>query len=123
VNRHEIEEFSEAGLCAKLDTSSANDLLRITKAEFIPANKRMERFKNFQKEFHKNNSNYTFSFNESETIFEKNGNKIGFALINDSWRCSASLTREQHFIGYNQLLKYRAAVNQERHYSEYCSFP
>ena len=105
VNQHEIEKMSEAGLCSLLDTSTANETLLITKTAFIPANKRMEQFKSFEFEFHKTDSNYSYSNNESTIIFEENGKKIGFALINDSWRCSESLLREQHFIGHNQLLQ------------------
>jgi predicted phosphodiesterase len=105
VNRHEVEEYSEIGLCTRLDSSTANDLLLSTKKEFSAVNKRMEKFKLFEKEFHKNNANYSYSHYESAAEFDENGNKIGFALINDSWRCSAALMREQHFIGYNQLLK------------------
>ena len=114
VNRHEIDEFTEAGLCSTLDSAKADETLLKTKTEFIPVNKRMEKFKSFELEFHKNNSNYAYSNNESTNIFEENGNKVGFALINDSWRCSASLTREQHFIGYNQLLGTEQFFSKER---------
>jgi predicted MPP superfamily phosphohydrolase len=103
VNRKEIEDYNELGLCASLDSSSANNLLQQTELEFISANKRIERFKFFEKQFHKDNTNYSYSNNASAAIVSENGKKIGFALINDSWRCSALLTREQHFVGYNQL--------------------
>ncbi len=105
VSRQEIEQFSEAGLCTTLDSSLANELLLKMESGFISANKRIERFKSFEQQFHKSNINYSYSNNASAAIFEENGKKIGFALINDSWRCSASLSREQHFVGYNQLLK------------------
>lgn len=105
VNRKEIEEFTEAGLCAKLDSSSTNELLLQTELDFIAANKRIERFKSYEKQFKKDNTNYSYSNNASSAIVNDNGKKIGFALINDSWRCSALLKKEQHFVGYNQLLK------------------
>lgn len=105
VNRQEIDEFTEAGLCSTLDSLKANDTLLKTEKEFIAVNKRMEKFKSFESEFQKNNSNYIYSNNESTNIFEENGNKVGFVLVNDSWRCSANLMPDQHFIGYNQLLK------------------
>ncbi len=105
INRLDIEEFNEAGLLATLDSNSANELLLKMEKEFISSNKRMEKFKSFEQQFQNGNINYSYSNNASTAIFEKSGNKIGFALVNDSWRCSASLPREQHFIGYNQLLK------------------
>ncbi|AKQ46595.1 hypothetical protein TH63_14700 [Rufibacter radiotolerans] len=111
VNRYEVEEYSETGLSTRLDNSSANDLVRSTRENFSPVNKRMERFKNFEKEFHKNNQNYSYSHYESTTDFINEGKKVGFALINDSWRCSAALVREQHFIGHNQLLKTEQLLN------------
>ncbi|MGB3778398.1 MAG: metallophosphoesterase, partial [Tunicatimonas sp.] len=113
VNRHEIGEFVEAGLCSKLDSSKANEILLETNTEFTDVNRRIEKFKSFESEFHENNSNYVYSNNESTSVLEENGNKVGFALINDSWRCSASLTQEQHFIGYNQLFKTEQLFSKE----------
>jgi len=105
VNRLEIEKFNEAGLLTEIDSSLANKLLIKMEREFISANKRMEKFKSFEQQFHKGNIYYSYSNNASTAIFGEIGKKIGFALVNDSWRCSATLPREQHFIGYNQLLK------------------
>lgn len=59
------------------------------KNSFNYGNKRIEWFKNFEERFHEKTKNYYYSNNESVFIYENSkGFKIGFALINDSWRCS-----------------------------------
>ncbi|WP_209389024.1 metallophosphoesterase [Chryseobacterium sp. RR2-3-20] len=66
-----------------------DELLSANRSGFNSSNKRIELFKNFEKRFHKDTDKYTFSNNESTFIYEySNGVKVGFALINDSWRCS-----------------------------------
>ncbi len=66
-----------------------NDFLFENKSLFNYRNKRIELFKNFEKRFHKDTVNYFYSNNESVFIYDSDeGYKVGFALINDSWRCS-----------------------------------
>lgn len=51
---------------------------------------RIRKFKEFEQKYHNGNSNYTFSPNESTYVFQdKCGIKVGFILINDSWRCKS----------------------------------
>ncbi|MBB1643881.1 metallophosphoesterase [Sphingobacterium sp. UME9] len=106
IERGQIHEENEFFLAEKLTSEGANKKTEEFISDFKNDNLRIKRFKEFEKEFHSNNiPNYIYSNNESLFIFEKDGIKIGFALINDSWRCSADLTKEQHFIGYAQLLR------------------
>lgn len=71
---------------------------------------RIKQFKDFEQRFHKESigTTYQFTRNQSTYIYEVNKDiKVGFALINDSWRCS---TCELHtyfgkglYFGYKQL--------------------
>lgn len=66
-----------------------NDVLPKIRTEIKNYNQRIEQFKNFEQKFHAGNSDYLATYNESTYIFEaRSGAKVGFALINDSWRCS-----------------------------------
>lgn len=99
IDRKQVEKYSESGLCTTLDSNLANDLLLEMETNFIPANKRIEQYKIFEKQYHQNNYCYIFSNVASYTIIELENKKIGFSLINDSWRCSGSLSRDQHYVG------------------------
>ena len=103
INREFIEEENEYFLANNLTKELANEKLKQHLDLFDKVNKRIERFKLFEKEFHASNKIYQYSNNESLTIEAENDYKVGFALINDSWRCSNNLKKEQHFIGFNQL--------------------
>lgn len=50
---------------------------------------RIKKFKDFEMEFHKDTTNYVFSPNQSTFVFEESGLKVGFILVNDSWRCKS----------------------------------
>lgn len=108
TDREGIIKESEYYLSKELTEKLANETLDEQRNEIQNSNKRIEKYKIFEKEFHKDTPNYDFSFNESLAIYESGQYKIGFALINDSWRCSPKLTREQHYIGINQLFNARA---------------
>jgi predicted phosphodiesterase len=114
INRDLIEERSEFFLANTLTKDEANKLLQKTRTAFTEDNRRQEQFKEFEKEFHKNNDSYIFSNNESLTIIDSENFKTGFALINDSWRCSSELKKEQHFIGYSQLFIARNYFKEQK---------
>ncbi|MGF1923196.1 MAG: metallophosphoesterase [Bacteroidia bacterium] len=102
VQREKIDKYSEPYLIG-LDKEGMNEELVANHKEFRTINARIESFKTFEFKFHKSSSNYTYSNNESTYILSENDKSIGFALLNDSWRCSADLKAEHHFMGYNQL--------------------
>lgn len=114
INREFIDKYSEHYLCEKLDKDLANQEILALRNEFTSVNKRIQKFKTFEQQFHSDNSNYAFSNNESTVIIEEAGKKIGLALINDSWRCSSSLKQDQHFIGYNQLFNAKQRFSKEK---------
>lgn len=104
IERTEIDDIYEAGLTATISTiQAANKIILSSQNHFTDANKRIQKFKDFEKAYHLNTADYYYTNYQSYYIFEKEGFKVGFLLINDSWRCSSSLTKESHFIGVNQL--------------------
>lgn len=102
VQRELIDKYVEPYLCG-LDKEGINEELPLNKASFRNINERIKNFKEFEHKFHNGSTNYTYSNNESTSIFSEKDQKIGIALINDSWRCSSDLKTDHHFIGYNQL--------------------
>lgn len=113
VNKEFIEEENEFFLASKMTKETANEKLKDFADKFVAANKRIQKFKEFERQFHENNTTYAYSNNESFAIEYDKDKPVGFALINDSWRCSPTLTKEQHFIGVNQL--FNVEKNLEEH--------
>ncbi|WP_025142204.1 metallophosphoesterase [Pedobacter jeongneungensis] len=103
IERQKVEKHSEYYLAEKLDKDMANTYLNDMKDEFNTYNERIKLFKNFEKKFHLSTPDYFYSNNESVAILSDGENKVGLVMINDSWRCSVDLKKEQHFIGINQL--------------------
>lgn len=70
---------------------------------------RIKLFKDFEERFHKEDSEtaYKFTRNQSTYTYDFDGINVGFALINDSWRCSTCILHQYHdkklYFGYKQL--------------------
>lgn len=103
IDRNKIYEDNEYYLSNTLTEKKANEILLKQKNQIQHSNERIEKFKTFESKFHENTDNYVFSLNESLVIYDSESHRFGFALINDSWRCSQTLTEEKHFIGSHQL--------------------
>lgn len=89
INENEILWVDEKNLQDAEVAGNINDFLIKNKTEFNNTNKRIELFKKFEERFHKDTDNYRYSNNESTYIFKFSEEiNVGFALINDSWRCS-----------------------------------
>lgn len=103
INRDEIEEISEAGLMSIIKSpEEANRIVNIINNKKFYHLNRQNDFKEFERQYY--NSNYSMSPFESTYIHESSI-KVGFGLINDSWRCSENLKLENHFFGTTQLKK------------------
>ncbi len=113
INREYIEEDNEYFLANNLTKETANKKVKELAKVFDRNNKRIEGFKAFEKGYHDGKPGYLYSNFESLSIESNNGHKVGVALLNDSWRCSSDLTKEQHYMGYNQLF------NAKRHFQEH----
>jgi DNA repair exonuclease SbcCD nuclease subunit len=109
-----IEKKSEYYLTHNLTKEYGNSLLADMKDKFIDENQRMKPFKDFEKKYHANTPQYEFSNNESLFVVDSPEGRVGIALINDSWRCSAELKPENHFIGFNQLFNAKRYFEQAK---------
>ncbi|WP_281979515.1 metallophosphoesterase family protein [Tenacibaculum mesophilum] len=109
IDENEILWVDEKKMKEEINLSTVNKYLIGNKSGINKTNKRIEKFKEFEKEFHSDSINYVFSYNESTYSYssDKENLKIGFILLNDSWRCSTCLVsnNEQnlHFFGVKQL--------------------
>ncbi|MBW8244021.1 metallophosphoesterase [Muricauda oceani] len=107
VNEREFSYYDECELIDKIDESSIESFLKDNQSTFLH-NERIKNFKEFERAFHLNNSLYDFSNNHSTYIYNYADEfKIGFILINDSWRCKTRkfIGEEESkiFFGYHQL--------------------
>jgi predicted MPP superfamily phosphohydrolase len=114
VDRNEIYEQSEFFLKHNLNREKANELVSGMKKGFTQDHSRIRRFKEFEREFHDSTPNYIYSNAESSIIIHTDQGDIGIALINDSWRCSSDLTRENHFVGSYQLFNTAKRFNEAK---------
>lgn len=87
VDEREIRLYDEHILCNEITLQNVNSYLHGNNS--FTHNLRIKKFKDFEKAYHKDNLNYEFGVNHSVYFYEKEGFKIGFILINDSWRCKS----------------------------------
>lgn len=106
VNERGFSYYDECQLIDKISEANIESYLKENRTRFLH-NQRIENFKEFEKSFHSNNALYDFSNNHSTYIYNYgNDFKIGFILINDSWRCKARKIVGENpkiFFGYQQL--------------------
>lgn len=118
---HDIDEkgillFDEKELLEDINHHNINKYLLENKT-FKHSN-RIRKFKEFEENYHNENPNYTYSPNQSTYIYEdkKNDCKVGFILVNDSWRCKsiklAIENDEKHYFGIQQLHDGLKALNE-----------
>lgn len=108
INENEILWVTEKKLKREVNDESIIKLLEQNKSGININNDRIKLFKNFEQKFHESTSNYVFSYNESTYLYETpDGARIGFALINDSWRCSTCRLHQEDenllYFGNKQL--------------------
>lgn len=108
IDESEILWVDEKKLKHDLEISTINEILEKNKFDFNSNNHRIKTFKEFEKEYHLNTSNYIFSNNESTFTYKTQDNfTVGFIMINDSWRCSTCHLEDQelnhHYFGTQQL--------------------
>ena len=90
---HDVDETTillkeEYELLKNINNENVTQYLKENK-ENLRHSKRIKNFKEFEKKFHNDNfDKYLATNNESTFVYDYNKNfKIGFLLINDSWRC------------------------------------
>jgi len=87
---HDIDESKillrdEYELTKNISIDNINDHLKENLS--FKYSERIRNFKEFEEEFHKEQSNYQYSNNQSVFYYKFENVNIGFILINDSWRC------------------------------------
>lgn len=118
VDESEILLKEEYDLTKSLNTDNIDDHLKRNVS--FKHSKRIKAFKEFEENFHRENSNYLYSSNQSIFCYNYEGVNIGFILINDSWRCRSQkldcddkllFGANQFFNGLNTLGGYGTKLN------------
>ncbi len=106
INEKDISYYDECQMIENIKDSSIENYLKENRLSFTH-NRRIRHFKEFEKTFHLSNSLYEFSNNHSTYVYNYEKNfKVGFILINDSWRCKSKKINgenEKLYFGYQQL--------------------
>ncbi|ALM49455.1 hypothetical protein AMR72_11425 [Flavobacterium psychrophilum] len=116
IDENEILWVNEKALIKELNDDNIEKILKENKFDFNKNNERIKSFKQFENRYHQDNINYIFSNNESVYIHTYKDEKIGFLMINDSWRCSTCRIRdfdETHYIGTQQFYDGKNALERE----------
>jgi len=123
VNEKEISIHDETNLIRLINENSLEQILKENFNNYKNSS-RIKAFKLFEEEYHKGNNNYNYSHNESTFIYHHQDGKVGFLLINDSWRCkSVSISlrgtpfdpqSDKLYFGYHQLDTALAFLEQEK---------
>lgn len=109
IDENEVLMVDERALESVEQKGEINSILDHTRDESVKKyNGRIKAFKDFEERFHKEDikNSYKFTRNQSTYIYDYEGLKIGFALINDSWRCSSWLGKyrdKKLYFGSKQL--------------------
>lgn len=119
IDEREILLFDESELIKNINNHNINNYLLENIA--FKHSHRIRKFKEFEEKYHDGNLNYKYSTNQSYYVFnDKNSTtKVGFILINDSWRCkSIKLAKNdaKHYCGIQQFydgLDFFDGVNTE----------
>jgi len=106
IDENQILWVQEKKMKSSLKNETVNGYLNTNHGSFNETNIRIQKFKEFEKRFHTNNSKYNFSNNQSSYVYTYNAENVGILLVNDSWRCSTcriANEEEGHFFGVQQL--------------------
>nr|WP_314898286.1 metallophosphoesterase [uncultured Flavobacterium sp.] len=105
IDEKEILLFDESELIKNMNHTNINNYL--SENIIFKHSHRIRKFKEFEERYHDGNLSYKYSQNQSTYIFQdKSGIKVGFLLINDSWRCkSIKLAKDyaKHYFGIQQF--------------------
>ena len=106
VNEKEISYYDECKLTNDINGVNIESYLNTNKTTFSN-NKRIQGFKDFERKFHDGNDLYDYSNNHSLYVHKINEKvKVGFLLINDSWRCKTRKFDGEDgkiYFGFHQL--------------------
>ncbi|MCL5244333.1 metallophosphoesterase [Cellulophaga sp. 20_2_10] len=108
IDENEILWVDEKKMKMEIDDKEVKNYLIKNENNFNSSNLRIKKFKDFESKFHSSTPNYKPTNNQSTYIYNYQSQfKIGFILINDSWRCSTCLLENKdmnkHYFGAKQL--------------------
>lgn len=117
IQQDRIDKIKEEGLKHLLvNSQSANAICQEYEKNLDGINfERLENYLSFEKRYFENIKLPYFEYKYSDFEIKIVYNKVGIALINDSWRCGKGKV-ENHFLGTNQLhrsLQYFCEHNTE----------
>ena len=119
---HDIDENSillreEYQIVKNLNTKNISQHLQENNIDFKHS-KRIKNFKEFEEKFHRNNTKYNPTKNQSTYFYDYNNSvRIGFLMVNDSWRCKSiklKEDKEKMFFGMQQLYDGLQELNREK---------
>lgn len=106
VNEKDILWVDECNMTSSMNDHNIKEYLKENEKN-LKYSKRLKNFKEFEKKFHEGNNEYIFGNNNSSYVYNyKENQKIGFLLINDSWRCKTQklkIDKERHLFGSKQI--------------------
>ncbi|MCF6177330.1 MAG: metallophosphoesterase [Victivallaceae bacterium] len=106
INEETIDEMVETGMDGKLLTTSAiNSFIDNKRDEDYVAFKKQNKFKEFEKKLQFDCIDKYHSNFESAYIMSIDGQKIGIASLNSSWRCTPHLPEKSMSFGSRQILE------------------
>jgi predicted MPP superfamily phosphohydrolase len=105
INEKEILLYEECEMLKNITNDNIKEYLQKNKT--FTYSHRIRKFKEFEEKYHQDTDSYIFTNNQSTYIYKgKEDVKVGFLLVNDSWRCkSAKINKEDgtHYFGIQQL--------------------
>jgi len=108
INEDLIMLKEEYRLTKDLNNENINTYLQ--ENTIFKHSERIKQFKDFEYNFHveRSNVNYKFTENQSTYIYDFNNIKLGFLLVNDSWRCKSPYLKfidetDKMYFGIQQL--------------------
>jgi 3',5'-cyclic AMP phosphodiesterase CpdA len=108
IDENEILWVDEKEMKNEIDIKKVKKYLIKNENSFNSSNQRIKKFKDFETKFHSSNLDYKPTNNQSTYIYNYQSKfKIGFILVNDSWRCSTCVLenedKNKHYFGAKQL--------------------
>lgn len=123
VDESEILLVEEQKLEKELNEKTINKVLQENNVNFRHS-KRIEKFKIFEGDYHHETPNYYPTNNQSTFHYtSRDGLKVGFILINDSWRCKSiqlwsdphvNKGDHKHYLGVKQFRDGLNALEQQQ---------
>jgi len=106
---HDVDErgimlWDESNLCKNISAANINRHLKENRD--YKHSERIRKFKEFEQNYHSSTPEYEFTQNQSTYIHSYGNHRIGFILMNDSWRCTSvklANVNSKFYVGEQQI--------------------